>query len=207
MTPARTPARPILHFSLPVLLLHLFLLLAPSILSATSPVGADAGEAGRGQGEEATGPAQEIHQAMAALPELEGRWKGEGWIRRGPGEPHAFSSEEIVGSRLDGQILLVEGIHRSQDDPSRQVFHAFAVLSYDPEDDTYRFRTHTAEGRGGDFQGRVEDGAFVWGHEGPQRQIRYTLRIEGDTWHEVGEVSSDGETWNQFFEMTVERVE
>lgn len=143
---------------------------------------------------------------MAALPDLEGRWEGEGWIRRGPGEPHGILSEEIVESRLDGQILLIEGIHHSKDDPSLQVFHAFAVLSYDPAADTYRFRTHTEAGRGGDFEARVEDGAFVWGHRDGDRRVRYVLRIEDDTWHEVGEFSQDGESWHQFFEMTVKRV-
>ena len=119
-----------------------------------------------------TSSAEEVRQAMAALPDFEGRWKGEGWIRRGPQEPHPFLSEEIVETRLDGQILLIEGIHHSKEDPSRKVLHAFAVLSYDPEADRYRFRSHTAEGRGGDFKGRLEDGAFIWGHEVPAGQIR-----------------------------------
>jgi len=150
---------------------------------------------------------EEVREAMAALPDFEGRWKGEGWIRRGPQEPRPFLSEEIVEARLDGQILLIEGIHHSKEDSSQKVLHAFAVLSYDPETDTYRFRSHTAEGRGGDFTGRVEDGAFVWGHEVPAGQIRYTIRIEEDRWQEVGEISTDGESWNPFFEMKLERVE
>lgn len=153
-----------------------------------------------------TGRVEEVREAMQALPDFEGRWKGEGWTRRGPQEPVHFLSEEIVETRLDGQVLLIEGIHRSKGDPSQEIFHAFAVLSYDPEADTYRFRSHTAEGRGGDFKGRVVDGAFVWGHEVPAGQMRYTIRIEDGRWEEVGEFSSDGESWNRFFEMKLERV-
>lgn len=150
---------------------------------------------------------EEIRGAMAALPDFEGRWKGGGWMRRGPEEPQHFLTEEIVESKLDGRILLIEGIHHSKEDPSKEIFHAFAVLSYDPEEDVYRFRSHTSEGRGGDFEGRVESGAFIWGHEVPAGQIRYTIRIDGDRWREVGAFSSDGETWNQFFAMEVERVD
>lgn len=160
----------------------------------------------RAQGEEA-GPSDEIRDAMEALPDLVGRWKGEGWIRRGPGEPLHVLSEEIVEAKLDGQIWVIEGIHHAKEEPSRKVFHAFAVLSYDPGEDTYRFRSHTSEGRGGDFKARVEDGAFVWGHQDPRGEVRYTARIREGRWEEVGEHSSDGETWNQFFEMKLRRVD
>lgn len=151
-------------------------------------------------------PVQEIREAMSALPDLVGEWQGEGWIRRGPGEPHAILSRETVEPRLDGQIWLIEGRHHSKEDPSRQVFHAFAVLSYDPEAGVYRFRSHTDDGRGGDFEGRVEKGAFLWSHEVPGGRIRYTLQVEDDRWHEVGTFSADGETWTPFFEMTLTRT-
>jgi hypothetical protein len=153
------------------------------------------------------GALQEIREAMHALPAFEGRWRGEGWMRRGPQEPSHFVSEETVEARLDGQILTIEGIHHAKADPSREVFHAFAVLSYDPEADTYRFRSHTGDGRGGDYEGRVDDGAFIWGHEVPGGKMRYVLRIREDRWEEVGELSSDGESWHQFFEMKLERLE
>ncbi len=33
------------------------------------------------------------------------------------------------------------------------------------------------------------------------------IRIEGDRWEEVGKYSPDGETWHEFFGMTLRRVE
>lgn len=144
------------------------------------------------------------HEAMKALPALAGHWKGEGWIRQGPGEPAPFVGEEWVEPKLDGRILAIEGKHWTPD-RSKVVHHAFAVLSYDPETKDYRFQTHVANGGGGDHTGLLEDGAFVWKMNSPGGPVRFTIRIEGDRWHEIGKIERNGQ-WYQFFEMTLQRV-
>lgn len=151
-------------------------------------------------------PVRESLEAMRALPDLVGRWEGGGWIRQGPAEPSHFTTVEIVETRLDGQLLLIEGIHHAKEDPDRLIFHAFAVLSWDRGKDVYNFRSFTHTGQGGEFTGRVEDGAFIWGHETARGHIRYTIRVADERWEEVGEFSPDGKSWNQFFEMKVRRT-
>lgn len=141
--------------------------------------------------------------AMKAVAMLEGRWEGGGSMRQGPGEPDRFVGEETVESRLDGRVLLIEGKHWTPD-RSRVVHHAFAVVSYDPAKQGYRFSSHLANGRGGDFPGRMEDGAFIWEMDTPGGRIRYTIRIDGDRWHEVGHIERQGQ-WSQFFEMELRR--
>lgn len=144
--------------------------------------------------------------AMARLSELEGRWKGSGWMRRGPGEPHRFDGTETVAMRLDGRVLVIEGEHRAAG-TDQVVHHAMAVVSWDEEAGEYRFRSYLANGREGDFTGRFEDGAFVWGMELPGQQIRYTIRFGDDRWLEIGERSADGgESWQKFFEMDLARA-
>lgn len=142
-------------------------------------------------------------EAMKAVSVMAGTWEGGGWMRRGPGEPDRFVGEETVESRLDGRVLLVEGKHWTPD-RSRVVHHAFAMLSYDPARKGYRFSTHLANGRGGDFPGRMEDGALIWEMDSPGGRVRYTIRIEGDRWHEVGHIERQGQ-WSQFFEMELRR--
>lgn len=158
-------------------------------------------------GEEATAPdtAPDPHlAAMQALPDLVGTWEGEGWMRRGPGEPSTFHSKEIVESRLDGRAWIVEGIHTAKDS-GELTHHALALLSWDAEAERYDFRTFVAGRGGGNFTGHVEDGAFVWEMETPDGgHIRYTIRVETGNWTEVGEYSPDGETWNQFFGMDLQ---
>lgn len=183
------------HFALVLSLVFAFSLVLG--LTVSRPAAAQETSAGR---------VQKIVEAMAALPAFEGRWKGGGWMRRGPQEPQHFVSEEIVELKLDGQVLLIEGIHHDKADPSKKIFHAVALLSYDPAAGRYRFRSHTGEGQDSEFEGRVEDGAFIWGHEVPGGRIRYVMRIREGRWEEVGEFSRDGESWTQFFDMKLDRV-
>lgn len=154
---------------------------------------------------EASASGDALQAAMRPLLGMVGRWEGTGWSRRGPGEPEHFTSIELIESRLDGRVLLVEGIHYNE--AGELAHHAFATISYDPEAELYRFSSHTAEGRSGIFDGRVEDGKFIWGMEIPGRgRARYTLSLADGKWEEIGEFSADGESWGQFFSMELERV-
>jgi len=149
-------------------------------------------------------------EAMQAVAFLAGDWHGEGWMRRGPGEPSRFTSAETVESRLDGRVLLVEGLHYAITGegaaPGPVVHHALAVLSWDAEAGRYRFRSYLADGRSGDYGGHLEDGAFVWGMELPDgAHTRYVIRVDDGRWVERGEYSRDGETWNEFFHMELEQ--
>jgi len=143
--------------------------------------------------------------AMKAVAFLAGHWEGQGWMRRGPGEPQRFQSVEQVEPRLDGSILTIEGRHW-ESDPKVLVHNAFAVLSASPSGEGYDFRSYLADGRGGSFPAKVVDGAFVWQMSPAEgTQIRYTIRVDGAKWHEVGEMSRDGTTWMQFFGMDLQR--
>ncbi len=144
--------------------------------------------------------------AMAKIASLVGRWEGTGWMRRGPEEPSHTSSLENVESRLGGRILLVEGLHHAKKDPSQVVHHAFGVISYDPESGQYRFRTHLATGRSGDHEMRLEGEDILWFIDTPRGKFRYTIRIQDGEWHETGEFSADGESWQEFFGMDLKRT-
>lgn len=144
---------------------------------------------------------------MASMTDWVGTWKGEASIRMGPGDPMRADSLEVVESVAGGDAILVRGLHHDRE--TGEVVHdAVALLSWDEKAGEYLFRTQVA-GRGpGDFRGHMDGDDFVWG--GPNGQggeMRYTIDIQGDRWHEVGEFSTDGgETWRQFFEMTLQRV-
>jgi hypothetical protein len=142
--------------------------------------------------------------AMAKLDFLVGEWQGEGWMQRGPGEPNRFRSHERVERQLGGRIIAIHGQHR--DAKSDEVIHdAFAVLSH--LDDGYRFNSYLADGRQGDYRGRMEGDAFVWEMQLPDGAvIRYDIRVVDGEWRETGAMSRDGETWFEFFGMTLRRV-
>lgn len=164
----------------------------------------------------ATGAAQPSQAAPA--PELKrldfllGEWKGAGWIEMGPGRRAEFQQTEHVQSRLNGTVILVEGLGRGKMGSTGEegvVHHALAVISYNTGAKKLAFRAFRADGNSVDADATVSDKGMVWGFRDPQRgmQVRYTIKLdEMGRWNEVGELSMDGQAWRKFFEMTLQRV-
>ena len=159
-------------------------------------------------------PAQVLPPVPAQIEALEwmvGEWEGEGWTTEGPGDRNAFRGTEVVERRMGGRLVVVEGAFSAWMGPemgNRPVHQALGIFSYDPDAGRLAFRTYTAAGGGGEASAEVrEDGALVWGFGDPgSAQVRYTItRTPADEWHEIGERRSGGESWTQFFEMTLRR--
>ena len=143
-----------------------------------------------------------------------GKWKGEGWMQMGPGEPKKSSVEEKIESKLDGTVYLVEGVGKSLHAETKQevvVHHALALLSYDAPSNQYKFRTHLKDGRSTDAWFNVTgENTYQWGFDIPNRgKTRYSIKIDpkAKTWNEIGEFSADGNNWNKFFEMNLIKTE
>lgn len=178
--------------TLPILSSILTLIFSLPLAAQAPPPGADAVAAKRA--------------AIEKVAFLAGEWEGGGYFEYSPGKQQRFQGMERVETRLGGQILLFEGRHLAAEGERKgEVVHeAFAVLSWDDRAKSYRFRTYTSEGRGGEFDGRVEGGAFVWTLPNPEGRTRYTLKLDPQgRWFETGESSSDGKSWKKFFEMTL----
>ena len=136
-----------------------------------------------------------------------GEWAGEGWMILPGGVRETFTSWEKVQSKLEGVALLVEGLHKSRAD-GKVVHQTLAVISYDEAAKNFRFKTNLANGRAGDYTGKVvADNVFEWGMDVPRGKIRYTIKLsDKGEWFEVGEYSPDGTTWRKIFEMTLKKV-
>ena len=151
-----------------------------------------------------------LREAMKPFLPAVGKWRGEGWMQMGPGEPQRAVSEETVEMRLDGLVLVVEGLHHAKladGTAGTVVHHALAIASADPAGG-FRFSTFLADGRAADARGNWENGKFVWAPPAPPgRQIRYVIDwTVADRWSEIGEMSTDGTTWTKFFEMNLTRA-
>jgi len=148
---------------------------------------------------------------MAKLDWFVGTWTGESWVAFGPGKRETAHVVEKVERKLEGLLLLVEGLGTTPGNATAAVdtvHHAFGVLSFDPQAKTYRFNAWRQPG--GSYveaEAKVGDQRLEWGMKVPQGQMRYiiTLNDKGQ-WFEIGEFSRDGTTWNQFFEMTLTRT-
>ncbi len=154
---------------------------------------------------QAPNPAEQ-KEAMQKLDFMIGEWEGEGWMDRG-GQRATFKGGEIVQAKLNGIALLVEGKFKAPvQGEDRTVHETLGILTYDPAKKSYRFRTHLAMGASGDHELTLLDGGWRWSLQGPQGQMRYTMKLnEKGEWFEIGERSTDGEKWEQFFEMTLRK--
>jgi hypothetical protein len=128
----------------------------------------------------------------------------------GRGERHTFRQTESVQRKVDGAVLLIEGLGKSKDpeNAGATIHNAFAVMSYDKNAKAFRWYALRANGDPVDTQAKVSENMLVWGMRNPSGgEIRFTIKLnEKGRWFEVGEFSRDGKTWQKFFEMTLDRV-
>ena len=89
-----------------------------------------------------------------------------------PGQRRTFTGVETVESKLDGTLVVIEGVHKGKvagSDEEVVVHHAFGVISYDAQAASYRFRSYLASGLSVDADARVVDEkTFVWGYKDPR---------------------------------------
>src|SRR5262249_53098384 len=137
--------------------------------------------------------------------------KGESWTEFVPGKRSTSQGTETVQSKLNGLLLVIEGVHRRKvaDKERGDVVHnAFAVASYDEKAKQYRLQAYTDRGQYTEAQAKVAEKRLEWGFTIPKLgDVRYIITLDNKgRWFEIGEVSQDGKQWRKFFEMTLERV-
>jgi hypothetical protein len=131
---------------------------------------------------------------------------GEGWAQMGQGPKEEFTMSEVVEPKLQGSLLLVEGIGYAKTPERTLVHNALGVVAYDPGTKKYRFSAFSLGRAPLDVEPEIGANTFRWTFE-PQTgvRVRYTSTVEGDTWTDAGEYSIDGKTWYPFFGMTLKR--
>ena len=155
-------------------------------------------------------PAKEKMKAFAAWV---GRWQGQGSMRMGAGEPGYSTVDERIESKLDGTLMLVEGIGKSVDattNEERITHQALGIVSFDQNTGEYKFYSFLKDGRSTEAWLKVlENNKFQWGFDTPRGKTRYNITLDPvkKTWNEKGEFSRDGNEWSQFFEMNLTKTD
>lgn len=144
--------------------------------------------------------------AMKKLSFLVGKWVGEARLLRGPAESVELRQTEEARYKLDGLILIIEGVGRtkSSDDYALQ---AFGIISFDDERAEYRMRAFN-DGRFLETQVRLlEDGnGLSWGFDFGEIRTTSVLRInEKGEWTELAEIAIGSHPPKRLLELTVHR--
>jgi len=144
--------------------------------------------------------------AMKKLEFLIGKWNGQARLLRGPGEWVDLHQSEDAQYKLDGLILVIEGVGWTITD-GHSVLQALGIISFDDESATYRLRAFN-DGRflESDVKLLDQDAGIRWGFVLGQIKTQSVLRInESGEWTEVAEIQIDSEPPKKLLELTVRR--
>jgi len=145
--------------------------------------------------------------AMKKLGFLVGTWNGEARLLRGPGEWMDLHQSEEAQYKLDGLILVIEGVGRTKSD-EQSVLQALGVISFDDETATYRIRAFN-DGRFLESEVTLldQDKAISWGFALGQTTTQSVLRInESGEWTELTGIKIGSEPTKTLLELWARRV-
>ncbi len=144
--------------------------------------------------------------AMKKLSFLVGRWSGEARIFHPPTQPTELIQTEEAQYKLDGLILVTEGVGRSKSD-GKVVLQALGIVSYDDAAGTYRMRAFN-DGRWLETEVKLLDrgNGFTWGFALGNIKTSSVMRInEQGEWTEQTELTIGAQPARKFMEVTVRR--
>lgn len=143
---------------------------------------------------------------MKKLGFLVGKWAGEARLRRGPSEFVELLQTEEAQYKLDGLILVIEGVGRARSG-GQPLLQAFGIISYDDESGTYLLRAFN-DGRFLETPLKLlEEGqGMTWGFALGEIRTNSVLQInERGEWTEFAEISMGSQAPKRLLELTVRR--
>ena len=127
--------------------------------------------------------------AMKKLGFLVGEWSGEASVLCGPGQFVELAQTESAQFKLDGLVLVIEGVGRSKAD-GKPALQALGLISFDDATGTYKMRACN-DGRWLETEVELADGgnSISWGFALGEFKTRTVMRInENGEWTELGEL-------------------
>ena len=145
--------------------------------------------------------------AMKKLSFLIGKWTGEASVRRGPEQFDDLSQTEEAQYKLDGLVLMIEGIGRRKSD-GKFALQALGLISFDDESRTYRMRAFN-DGRWLETEMKLTDGGsgITWGFTLDEFRTNSVLRInDKGEWTELTELTVGIRPSQKLMDVTIRRV-
>ena len=145
-------------------------------------------------------------EAMKKLDFLVGKWTGEARLLRGSTESVELLQTEEARYKLDGLIVVIEGVGRTRPD-GQPLLQAFGIISHDDEVGTYRLRAFN-DGRFLETEMKLlENGeGLTWGFSLGEIKTNSVLRInEHGEWTELAEITIGSQAPKKLLELTVRK--
>ena len=145
--------------------------------------------------------------AMKRLDFLVGEWSGQASAARGPGIVVELEQSEVAQFKLDGLVLMIEGVGRTKSD-GKLALQALGLISFDDASGAYRMRAYN-DGRWLETDVKLlEDGkGLSWGFSLEEISTKSVLRInEKGGWTELAEITVGARASQKLMELVVRRV-
>jgi hypothetical protein len=145
--------------------------------------------------------------AMKKLEFLVGDWSGDATILRGPGQFVEMAQTESAQFKLDGLVLMIEGVGRAKTD-GKVSLQALGLISFDDETGTYKIRAFN-DGRWLETEVKLADGgnSISWGFALGAFKTTTVLRInENGEWTEHGELTIGEHPPQKMMDLKVRRI-
>jgi hypothetical protein len=150
---------------------------------------------------------EEQRAAMKKLEFLVGEWSSEATVLRGPGQFAEMAQTESVQFKLDGLVLMIEGIGRAKTD-GKVSLQALGLISFDDETGTYKMRAFN-DGRWLETDVRLAAGgeSISWGFTLGAFKTTTVLHInEKGEWTEHGELIIGERPPQKMMDLRVRRI-
>lgn len=145
--------------------------------------------------------------AMKKLGFLVGRWSGDGRMLRATGEWIDITQTENAEYKLDGLLLVIEGVGRAKSD-GRPVLQAYGIASYDDATGKYHMRAFN-DGRWLETEVDLADDGkgLTWGFATNDVRTRSTMHLtDAGEWTESHEITIGTQPPRKFMNVTVRPV-
>jgi hypothetical protein len=145
--------------------------------------------------------------AMKKLQFLVGEWSGEASALRPPGEFVDLVQTESALFKLDGLVLVIEGVGRTKAD-GKPALQALGLISFDDDAGTYRMRAFN-DGRWLETDVKLADGekSISWGFALGEFKTTTVLRInDKGEWTELGELLIGDRPPQKMMDLRVRRT-
>ncbi len=144
--------------------------------------------------------------AMKKLDFLVGEWSGQASVARG-GVIVELEQSEVAQFKLDGLVLMVEGIGRTKSD-GKVVLQALGLITFDDTSGSYRMRAYN-DGRWLETDVKpLEDGkGGTWRFSLGEISTKSVMRInDKGEWTELTEITIGARPPQKLMELVVRRV-
>jgi len=145
--------------------------------------------------------------AMKKLGFLVGQWSGEATVLRASGSYVELSQTEVAKFKLDGLVLMIEGVGRTKSD-GKPALEALGFITFDDTAGTYRMRAFN-DGRWLESEVKLlEDGhSLSWGFTLGDVRTKSALRMnEKGEWTEIAELIVGARPPQKLIQLTVRRL-